>query len=167
MTPAALRRRCLPVLLGMLLAAPAGADWRLEQPRGGSPRATVGEAKGDRVALYRDGDAVKLDFHIRAGFSGLAETHCPTFQVDALTPLFHAAVGPACKVTADHAQIEIARVSGQRLRSRPVDNLLNGEQVAFRYLTTAGTYRETTFSLKRSARAIRAAIGRNVRISAD
>lgn len=163
------RRPWRAALLALALthAAGAAADWTLEQPRGSNPRATATEANGASVALYRNGDDILLEFRIKPGFNGLAQDHCPTFQVDSRTPLFHAAVGKSCEMAADHAVITLARIAGRRLKSAPIDSLLNGEQVAFRYLTTDDTYRETRFSLKRSARAIRSAVGRNVRISGD
>ncbi len=141
------------------------ADWTLETTRGSAPRAIARDNHGAVIALYRHGDTVLLEFRVKPGFSGLASTHCPTFQVDTRTPLFHAAVGKRCTVAPDGAVMTLAQVVGQRLESALVDGLLNGEQVAFRYVATDDTYRETRFSLKRSATAIRSAIGRRVRIS--
>lgn len=152
----------------LLQAAGAAADWRLEQPPSGRPVARVADPHGAAVALYRDDSGqILLEFRIKPGFSGLARESCPTFQVDTREPLFHTSVGAGCAVEADRALLTLATVAGRRLESQAVYDLMNGERLAFRYVTEDGTYREITFTLTHSADAIRGAVGRDVRIGAE
>lgn len=153
------------LLCAMTSAAPA-AEWRLVG--GAEPRALVADDGGNALALYRDRPGrIYLEFQPHGGFSRLARTSCPTFQVDRRTPLHHAALGDGCRIEDNRAIYTLATVQERTLVSRPVYDLMNGSRVAFRYVTEDGTYREVVFTLSRSADAIRGAVRRDLRIRAE
>jgi hypothetical protein len=162
------QRLCF-ILLGVCLAQPSEllAEWKLERA-GDIAKASVSGDRGGLVAVYRDErDRIVLDLRVKQGFSGLAREHCPTLQIDERKPLFHTTIGDDCSVEADRALISLATVTGNELVSAPVYGLLNGQVLAVRYVGEDGTYHEAMFSLKRSAEAIRSAIGRELRVDAE
>jgi hypothetical protein len=162
--PAILRALCCA---GALVAAtPATAQWRIDG--GAEPRALSTDAAGNEVSVYRDhAGQVYLEFRPQGGFSRLARNSCPTFQIDRRTPLNHPALGAGCLIEDNRAIYTLATLSDRTLVSRPVYDLMNGNRVAFRYLTENGAYREHVFSLERSADAIRGALRRDLRIRAE
>lgn len=144
----------------------AAADWQLAG--GAAPRASVADDAGNQLALYRDRTGqIYLEFQPHDGFSRLARTTCPTFQVDRRMPLHHAPLGAGCRIEDNRAIYTLAVLEQRTLISRAVYDLMNGSRIAFRYVTEDGAYREHVFSLTRSADAIRGALRRDLRIRAE
>lgn len=156
------------VLLVAVTALPgtAAADWQLAG--GATPRASVADDAGNQLALYRDqAGQIYLEFQPHDGFSRLARTTCPTFQIDRRTPLHHAPLGAGCHIEDNRAIYALAVLEQRTVVSRALYDLMNGSRIAFRYVTADGAYREHVFSLARSADAIRGALGRDLRIRAE
>ena len=132
-----------------------------------NPWAVVGSTSGDELAVFRDkNNQVHLRFSVAGTFNRLAPSHCPTFQIDAAQPLYHLAVDQSCHIDNKHALIELGTVRNRVLVSAAVDQLMNGTEIAFRYVSADGAYHEADFPLTGSSQAIRRALGRNVRVRA-
>ena len=163
------RRAGLAMLALALPFAATAALWNLRPaPEAkGTPWAVVSSIGGDELALFRDqNNQVHLRFSIAGTFNRLAPSHCPTFQIDAAQPLFHLALDQSCHIDNKHALIDLGTVRNRVLVSAAVDQLMNGTEIAFRYVSVDGGYHEAGFPLSGSSQAIRRALGRNVRVRA-
>lgn len=159
----------LALLLVALSAAADGASWNVRpspSPKG-SPWAVVNSATGDELALYRDQDnQVHLRFKLAGTFMTLAPGHCPTFQIDTQPALYHLAIDKGCHIDHKYALIDVGAVRNRVLVSAAVDQLMNGTQIEFRYVTADGAYHAADFPLNGSSLAISRALGRGVRVRA-
>ena len=165
-------RRSGLALLALALSLPfvaSAALWNLRPSPDakGSPWAVVSSAGGDELAVYRDkNNQVHLRFSIAGTFNRLAPKHCPTFQFDTSQPLYHLALNESCHIDDKHALIDLGAVRNRVLVSAAVDQLMNGSQIEFRYVSADGSYHEADFPLSGSSVAIRRALGRDVRVRA-
>lgn len=160
------KRRVLGALT-CLFPALVVADWRIDNADSATPpRAAVRDADGVELALTRDGDGnVYLEF-TSVGFAALSRASCPTIQIDAKRPLHHFSVGERCAVAGRRASMTLGRIENRTLHSDVVEQLMNGIKVSVRFVSADGSYHQVEFALTRSARAIRAALGRGVRVRA-
>jgi hypothetical protein len=160
------KRRALGALAG-LFPALVVADWRIDSADGATPpRAVVRDADGVELALKRaPDDNVYLEF-TSVGFAALSRASCPTLQIDTKRPLHHFSVGARCAVAGRRAIMTLGQVEDRTLRSNLVEQLMNGITVSVRFVSADGSYHQAEFALTRSARAIRAALGRDVRVRA-
>ena len=160
--------RAALVALGALLPTlVAAAAWNVRPaPEArANPWAVVQSAGGDELALYRDADGqVHLRLTLAGTFAALAPKHCPTFQIDTRQPPHHGTLDRDCHVARKQALVDLGVIENRALTSPAVDQLMNGEQIEFRYRRAEGGYNETVFPLKRSSVAIRRALGRDVRV---
>ncbi len=164
-----LRRVGLAMLALALPFAATAALWNVRPaPEAkGNPWAIVSSTGGDELAVFRDqNNQVHLRFAIAGTFNRLAPSHCPTFQIDAAQPLYHLAVDQSCHIDNKQAIIDLGTVRDRVLVSAAVDQLMNGTQIEFRYVSADGGYHEADFPLTGSSQAIRRALGRDVRVRA-
>lgn len=141
----------------------AQAAWRIDGEVA-PVRAVVESTGGSRLAVYSDPDnTVFLEFTTTAR-GGLTRSSCPTFQVDRRTPQHFYRPGPLCTVTGPSVRYTLARISADNVQSLVLHRLLNGNQVAFRYLALDGTYHEDVFTLSRSKQALLAALGESLTV---
>lgn len=157
----------LTLLVLALSATAAGEAWKLRPAptAKASPWAVVGSAGGEELALYRDRlNQVHLQFQLAGTFTSFAADRCPTFQIDTQQPLHHFAVGTVCHLERKRARIKLGAVRNRELVSAAVDQLMNGTQIAFRYVTIDGAYHEADFPLNGSSLAVSRALGRGVRV---
>ena len=150
-------------------ATAAGVSWKVgSSPRAkGSPWAVVSSTSGEELALYSDRqNKVHLQFKLAGTFKTFAPGRCPTFQIDRQQPLYHLAIDQGCHLDQKHALIDVGDVRNRVLVSGLVDQLMNGTQIAFRYVTADGAYHEADFPLNGSSLAISRALGRGVRVRA-
>jgi hypothetical protein len=162
-------RALLAALALLLPLAASAALWNVRPaPEAKAyPWAVVSSAAGDELAVYRGKDnQVHLRFSIAGTFNRLAPSHCPTFQFDGASPLYHLPLDQTCHVDKKHALIDLGAVRNRVLVSAAVDQLMNGTQIEFRYQSADGGYHEADFPLKGSSAAIRRALGRDVRVRA-
>ena len=155
------------LLVLALSASAAGVPWKLRPAptAKASPWAVVSSAGGEELALYRDRlNQVHLQFQLAGTFTSFAADRCPTFQIDTQQPLHHFAVGKVCHLEHKRARIKLGAVRNRELVSAAVDQLMNGTQIAFRYVTTDGAYHEADFPLGGSSLAVSRALGRGVRV---
>ena len=152
-----------------LSATAAGVSWsvRPSPAAKGSPWAVVSSATGDELALFRDQDnQVHLRLNLAGPFMTLAPGHCPTFQIDTQQALYHLAIDKGCHIDRKRALIDIGAVRNRVLVSAAVDQLMNGIQIEFRYVSADGAYHAADFPLSGSSLAIGRALGRGVRVRA-
>lgn len=164
-----LRRVALATLALLLPLAASAALWNVRPaPQAkASPWAVVSSTAGDELAVYRDKyNHVHLRLSIAGTFMRLAPKHCPTFQFDSVQPLYHLPLDERCHIDKKHAVIDLGTVRNRVLVSAAVDQLMNGTQIEFRYVSEDGGYHEADFPLKGSSAAIRRALGRDVRVRA-
>lgn len=163
------QRAGLAMLALALPFAATAALWNLRPaPEAkANPWAVVSSTGGDELAVFRDkNNLVHLRFSIAGTFNRLAPSQCPTFQIDAAQPLYHLAVDQSCHIDNKHALIDLGAVRNRVLVSAAVDQLMNGTEIAFRYVSADGAYHEADFPLTGSSQAIRRALGRDVRVRA-
>lgn len=159
----------LVVLLVLAPLTSAVALWNLRPAPDAkaTPWAVVRSAGGDELALYRDQDnQVRMRFSIAATFTRLAPNNCPTFQFDAAPTLYHLDVAQSCHLDDKHALLDVGAVRNRVLVSAAVDQLMNGTQIEFRYVSADGGYHAADFPLQGSSVAIHRALGRDVRVRA-
>lgn len=168
--------RARSVVLGLAwlawLPGPVAADWLVARGNDrGLPQtrqvASAVNATGHRVDVYRAGSGeIRIRLVLTEGFGTLRRDACVTFQIDATTTLAHDLDAGVCRSQARWGEIVIGRITAGRVVSAPLYALLNGTSLVCRYAGASGGYRETSFSLAQSKRAILAAIGRDLAIEA-
>ena len=158
------------VLIALLPLTVIAAPWTVRDGNGAAgtlPQAQTLSTGGDELTLFRDpAGGVHLRFTSAAAFGILSPKSCPTFQIDQRQPAHHYTLETTCHVEQQHALIDVGQVHNHALESLAVDQMMNGGQLAFRFLTAAGAYREALFPLTHSATAIKRALGTSVRVRA-
>ena len=131
----------------------------------GLPIAYETNSRGDRSEVFRDSDdKVNLRITLAAGFIQFAASNCPTIQVDERVPVHHSPAGENCAVGAQEVTISLGDIVDNLIISLPLHRLMNGSQVAARFVTSSGEYREAKFSLRNSKQAIQAALGADTEV---
>ncbi|HTT08926.1 MAG TPA: hypothetical protein VMH34_09085 [Gammaproteobacteria bacterium] len=154
-------------LLLFLCCAPLRAQWQVIDPGKELPAsAAIRNTSGDALRIYRDAqNQVRLRFLLRAGFDSLAA--CPTFQVASEPAEYKSYDGSAC-TTGDHwVEFTLGRIEGGAVHSPVLHQLMNGGNVAFRYVLKDHGYGETAFDLTGSKRAVTRVLGRSITITPD
>ena len=166
-------------LLAALCTLPVrivAAPWQLDEsaePR----RAVVENDRGDRFSVWLDSNGV-VTANFRSGTrAALNAGSCPTFQVDARLPLHHyrlnaepAAVGTAtaeCRVADRESTYRLLTLSGPRIVSPVLYQLMNGNRLIFRFATVDGAYHEAVLPLTRSKQALSGALGDDLEVLAS
>lgn len=142
----------------------ADATWTTRErapgdPPGSLPIAAVTQnSRALEVQLDGRGDAW-LQFNIASSDPALASSHCPTFQIDQQLQLIHFSIGESCVVTAASATLKLGHRTDPGVLSPALYQLVNGSRIAVRYITHERRYREVSFSLRHSKRAVKKALG--------
>jgi hypothetical protein len=147
---------------GLLLAAPAHAQWRVAQetPSGAGKRidiAIVENGTGHSLRLYSDDTQnVRGLFTIRGGFDTMDPGGCPTYRVDKREPKRVTFEDERCRILPKQAEFTLGK-SGYG-RNRQLHRIMNGNDIVFRYRLGNGLYRETIFTLRGSKYALTTAV---------
>ena len=124
--------------------------------------------RGDLSEIVRDGSGkVSLRITLAQGFIQFAADNCPTLQIDERLPVHHQTAGEHCRVDTQTVEINLGDINNDLIISLPLHRLMNGSQLAVRFVTSAGEYREAKFSLGNSKQAIQAALGSDVEVKPD
>lgn len=152
-----------PVLvLVLVMAAPASAQWRVgqESPDGVTGRidvAVVENESGHRLRLFSDdANNVRGIFEIRGGFDTMDPAACPTYRVDRRRPRRVGFEAGRCQILPKQAEFTLGRVGDGR--NEQLRRIMNGSNIVFRYRLGGGNYRETSFTLRGSLYALTTAI---------
>ena len=130
------------------------------------PIAYESNARGDRAEVNRnEDDEIKLKVLLAAGFIQYSPNSCPTLQIDSRTPVHHNEIGKDCAVETHTVSISLGDIIDNQIISLPLHRLMNGSQLAVRFVTSSGEYRESKFSLRNSKQAITASIGTDVEVT--
>lgn len=122
-------------------------------------------ARGDLSEVYRnDSEQVFLRVTLAPGFIKFSPSNCPTLQIDRRVPVHHYEAGPVCVLSTDSVNILIATIENNLAVSLPLHRLMNGSQLAVRFVTASGEYRESAFTLRNSKQALQAALGDEIRV---
>lgn len=121
--------------------------------------------RGDLSEVYLNSDdKVSLRVTLAPGFIQFAADNCPTIQVDDRTPVHHQVAGENCVVYPQVVSLNIGDVVDDSVVSLPLHRIMNGGQLAVRFVTASGEYRQALFSLRNSKQAIQAALGAGVEV---
>ena len=152
----------LMVVIGMLLAGAAHAQWRVAQetPNGSKKRtyiAIVENDSGHSLRLYNDDTQnVRGLFTIRGGFDTMDPGGCPTYRVDKREPRRVTFEQERCRILPKQAEFTLGKAGFGR--NRQVHRIMNGNDIVFRYRLGNGFYRETVFTLRGSKYALTTAV---------
>jgi len=150
-----------------MLATPAArtaqAAWTVRDrtatdAAGSEPVATTTE-QGHVLDLHADATGTVWLVLRPPSTSRMLTSQCPTLQIDRLTPLIHPPLGNGCTVEPTTATLQLGRQSARQVVSKTIYALVNGKQLAVRYLAEDQQYHETLFSLRHSKRAVKRALG--------
>lgn len=158
-------------LLLLIHLTPAAAQWLVgKHTRPGSDReilmAHSRNDEGYDLAVFRDVDNVVARFSLPQGTLTLAETLCPTYQIDNAPPDNRSYDTQPCTHDAGAAEFILGKVSTKTVQSSMLLTVLNGNSILFRFRLADGSYRETRISLAGSKRAMTDAIGHDIAIRA-
>ena len=155
-------------LLSMSVHSQAQTQWEVmshtDTDSGYQTRiATIENDDGYKLGVYRDvNDVIRLKFNIRNGFELLADKQCPTFQVDD-RQLSNRSINDApCLSQPRWAEYVIGYITENSVLSLPLHNLMNGNDIYYRFLMDNGNYTETSFSLSGSKAILNGALGENL-----
>ena len=129
------------------------------------PVAFETNARGDLSEVYVDSDdKVSLRVSLASGFIQFAADNCPTIQIDKRTPVHHQPAGDNCQVSPQAVTVNLGDIVDKLIVSLPLHRLMNGSELAVRFVTASGEYREATFALRNSKTAIQSALGSDVEV---
>jgi hypothetical protein len=160
----------LAVALVALATAPrpAMAQWRSVGLDGGRLQAEVRNAEGARIRIWVDDRRfLRATFRLPPGLARLDPAGCPTFQVDDRVAENLATEAHACSVEGVRSEVVLAQVSGTRVESPTLLDLMNGEQLTVRYRLQHAGYGASRFTLRGSKQALSDALGVGVRVAGD
>jgi hypothetical protein len=127
--------------------------------------AMVRNASGHALLLYQDeASMVRGLFIIRPGFDAIAESSCPTYQIDDHKPLSLILGTDSCVLEPTRAHFIVGPVADGRVRSDQLLGIMNGTTLLFRYPLASRGYRETVFTLQGSKQAVYEVIGADVKV---
>lgn len=148
--------------IGVLLAIPAFAQWRVAQetPAGANYSidvAIIDNDSGHNLRLFNDATQnIRGIFTIRDGFETIDPGVCPTYRVDAREPRRVTFEEDRCRILLKQAEFTLGNM-GQG-DNRELRRLMNGSNIVFRYRLSGGNYRETKFTLRGSKYALTTAV---------
>lgn len=121
--------------------------------------------RGDTSELFRDENGqVFLRVSLAPGFIKFSPSNCPTLQIDERIPVHHNQPGAACVISPGTVEIVLGVIINDLLVSLPLHRLMNGSQLAVRFVTSSGEYRQAAFSLSNSKQAMKSVLGANTRV---
>lgn len=129
--------------------------------------ARVTNTDGYSLEIYRDSaDAIRSRLTMANGLLNLADKSCPTFQIDKGMPQNRSINDAPCLSSSQWAEFILGYVEDGKVESSTLLGLMNGINITFRFVLKNGDYRQTSFSLSGSMRAMQTAFGRELVISA-
>ena len=122
---------------------------------------------GYALEIYKDSvNAIRSRFTVRDGLLVLTDKSCPTWQIDRNKASNRSVNEAPCLSNAHWAEFVLGYIEDSRVASQPLLSIMNGINITYRFRLQSGDYRETSFSLAGSKRALTEAIGTNVAVSA-
>ncbi len=156
-----------------MLASPSQAAWEIREPADYEPDIefqiayTENDSGQTLEVVRRTNDRIVLRLLLGSTFTKFNSDACPTLQFDNSSPTDRFVPGQNCELTDREVEFDLGLIIDREIESPALDRLANRKTVYFRYVTTAGEYREVRFGLAGSKEAIRHAIGTTVRFGRD
>jgi len=122
---------------------------------------------GYRLEIYRDtNDVIRTRFSMNQ-LDRLGEKTCPTFQVDD-RPAQNRSINDApCLSEGTWSEYILGYISDEKVTSTSMHNLMNGNNITYRFILQETGYAETTFSLAGSKRILQEVLGKNLVVSTE
>jgi hypothetical protein len=165
--------KIMPVCLALaIIATPASAQWSTiahKDGTSGSPGTTVAytiNKDGYSLEIYIDSvKAVRSRFSLPEGMLAFPDKFCPSYQIDRGNPVNRSMNDALCISTSQWVEYIIGHADDQKITSTTLLALMNGNSISFMFELSNHDYRQTSFSLKGSKRAMTAAFGEKVSVS--
>jgi hypothetical protein len=160
-----------PLLL--LLSLPARAEWDIVTHTNidsdvQTRVAHTENSDGYSLEIYRDGNnAVRARFGMHNNQNRLYEKSCPTHQVDRRNPVNTSINDAPCIAHRKWAEFVLGYIAGDEVASTFLHNIMNGSRITFRFILENSGYGETAFSLAGSKRALKEALGSDLKVLTD
>lgn len=157
----------------LLLPAAVSAQWSVvthQVADSGAPTriAETTNSAGYSLEIYRDSsNAIRSRLTMAKGLIALADKSCPTYQIDKGLPRNTSINDAPCISKPQWAEFILGHVKDGKIDSDALNGLMNGINITFRFILASGDYRQTTFSLAGSMRAMTTAFGQDIVVTSD
>jgi len=122
--------------------------------------------EGYSLEIYIDNvKAVRGRFSLPEGMLAFPDKYCPSYQIDRGNPVNRSMNDAPCISTSQWVEYIIGHADEKKLSSSTLLALMNGNSITFLFELSNNDYRQTSFSLLGSKRAMTAAFGEKVSIS--
>jgi len=154
------------------VSAPASAQWSTIAHKDGSNGSsgtmvayTINK-EGYSLEIYIDNvKAVRGRFSLPEGMLAFPDKFCPSYQIDRGNPVNRSMNDALCISTNQWVEYIIGHADEKKISSSTLLALMNGNSITFLFELSNNDYRQTSFSLQGSKRAMTAAFGENVSVS--
>ena len=159
------------ILLLLLIPHSVAAQWRVVtlENTDSEPATRIAQATntaGYSLEIYRDSaDAIRSRLTMADGLLNLAGKKCPTYQIDRGIPQNRSINDAPCISNSKWAEFVLGYVEDEKIESSTLRALMLGISIKFRFILENGDYRETTFSLTGSMKAMKTAFGEDILIT--
>lgn len=126
--------------------------------------ARIENEEGYSLEIYRDAsDVVRSRFNMNDN-NRLKEKTCPTYQVDNLDSQNRSINDAPCISQQKWAEYVLGYIIDSQVDSSKLHNLMNGNQITYRFILENSGYSTTSFSLRGSKEALVNALGNDLRV---
>ena len=129
--------------------------------------ARIENEEGYSLEIYRDAsDAVRSRFNMNSN-NRLQEKTCPTYQVDNHNSQNRSINDAPCISNRQWAEYVLGYIIDNQVDSTKLHNLMNGNQITYRFILENSGYSTTSFSLRGSKEVLINALGSELRVAPD
>ena len=165
--------RLIPCFLALAsFAGAAAAQWSTishKQDEGTSPRTTVAytiNSEGYSLEIYVDKvKAVRSRFSLPEGLLSFPDKFCPSYRIDRGNPVNRSMNDAPCISSSQWVEYIVGHADDNKVSSSTLLALMNGNSITFLFRLANNDYRQASFSLQGSKRAIISAFGENVSVA--
>ena len=126
--------------------------------------ARIENEDGYSLEIYRDAsDAVRSRLNMN-NINRLKEKNCPTYQVDNRAVQNRSINDAPCLSHRQWAEFVLGYVTDNRITSSGLHDLINGNQITYRFILENSGYSATSFSLGGSKQALVDALGNDLQV---
>ncbi len=163
------------IVIGFLLGAPvsAAAEWNIvtHTDTDNNTKTQVAYTEnndGYHLQIYRDaGGAIRSRFGVNNILYRLVGKNCPTFQVDRRQLMNRSINDAMCISHQQWAEFLLGYIVNDEVKSTALHNMMNGNNITYRFILENGGYGETKFSLFGSKRVLTSILGSQLTVRTD
>ena len=151
---------------------PAAAQWSTiahQEGTGNNPGTTVAytiNKDGYSLEIYIDSvNAVRSRFSLPEGMLAFTDKFCPSYQIDRGTPVNRSINDAPCISSSQWVEYIVGHADARGISSSTLLALMNGISITFLFKLSNQDYRQTSFSLQGSKRAMTSAFGDDMTVS--